>query len=429
MKNLIFFLFLLASVNSSFSQPVIQSYDINLKLDAANNKLDVSNIVSMDAKNTQTFELLFSSDCKIKSINIIKDSGPVPLSYKLKGKDTLQITLENTGNYGLINIGFEYTYPVENDSVVLLDRGNRWYPLIADNIVTFKLSIESPEGYYAVSAGKLLNESVTSGISKSTYESSVPVFKLPVFIARKELYMLKNSRCGDINLYSYILSPNDSLNLDSLNNHICSLINYFNQNIGKYSFDRFNLIETSLYQGANLGSSFITAGTENIKAFEKNYKEWLNLAVASQWVGAGVFPRLFCRGFWFLSISLPHYLRLMYSKDMQGEEEFNNEIEHDKLTFEKIAGTENEVAVLDVDYPSTSEKGILIYAKGVLILDKIKNMLGEANWRNLLKDFYKQYDGRIILLDDFVNIIDKYDSKGEVSKTLLKLLSEKGKIN
>jgi hypothetical protein len=429
MKNLIFFLFLLAAVNSSFSQPVIQSYDINLKLDAANNKLDVSNIVTLDARNTQSFELLFNYDCKIKSINIIKESGRVPLNYKFKGKDTLQITLEDAGNYGLVNIGFEYTYPVENDSVVLLDRGNRWYPLIADNIVTFKLSIESPEGYYAVSAGKLLNESVTSGISKCTYKSSVPVFKLPVFIAKKELYKMKSSVCGDVIIYSYILSPNDSLNLDSLNNHICGLINYFNENIGKYSFDRFNLIETSLYQGANLGSSFITAGTENIKAFEKGYIEWLNLAAAAQWIAAGVFPRLFCKGFWFLSLSLPHYLRLMYAKDTQGEDAFNKEIEHDKLTFEKIEGTENEVTVLDVDYPNTKEKGILIYAKGVLILDKIKNLLGETNWRNLIKDFYKQFDGRIILLDDFVNIIDKYDSKGEVSKTLLKLLSEKGSVN
>jgi hypothetical protein len=257
----------------------------------------------------------------------------------------------------------------------------------------------------------------------------VPVFKLPVFIARKELYILKSSTCGYVNLNSYILSPNDSLNFDSLNLHICSLINYYNEAIGKYSFDRFTLIETSMYQGANLGSSFITAGTDNIKMFEKGYREWLNLAVAAQWMGTGVFPRLFCKGFWFLSISMPHYLRIMYIKDTQGEESFNKEIENLKSTYDKIAGTENEVTVLDVDYPNTKEKGIVIYAKGVLILDKIKNLLGETNWNNLLKDFYKQYDGKIILLDDFVNLIDKYDSTGNTSKSLSKMLGEKGKIN
>jgi hypothetical protein len=326
-------------------------------------------------------------------------------------------------------MGFEYSYPIENDSIILLDRGNRWYPMIADNIVTFKLSIEAPEGYYAVSAGKLTVESAAAGIVKHIYESDVNVFKLPVFIAKKELYILKSSKCGDINLNSYILSPNDSLNFDSLNLHICSLLSYFNENIGKYSFDRFNLIETSLYQGANLGSSFITAGTDNIKAFEKNYSEWLNLASASQWIGAGVFPRLFCKGFWFLSISFPHYLRLMYAKDILGEDVFNKEIEHLKSTYEKITGTEGEVTVLDVDFPNTNEKGILVYAKGVLILDKIKNLLGDTTWKNMLKDFYKQYDGKIILLEDFVNFIDQYDTTGNTSKSLLKMLSEKGKID
>jgi hypothetical protein len=188
-------------------------------------------------------------------------------------------------------------------------------------------------------------------------------------------------------------------------------------------------VETPTFEGTNLGSSIITAGSGNFKAFSIGYKEWLNLAVASQWIGAGVFPRLFCKGFWFLSLSLPHYLRLMYLKDTEGEDAFNKQIENLSDKYSEFAGSEKDIPIFDIDFPNTKEKGILLYCKGVLVLDEIKKQLDEPNWTNLLKYLYENYYGKIIQMDNFTNCIDKYDPTGICSANLTKMLSEKGSLN
>ena len=53
-------------------------------------------------------------------------------------------------------------------------------------------------------------------------------------------------------------------------------------------------------------------GSTYIDQFKKGHYENLHLSIAAQWIAAGVFFKLFGKGFWFLQLSLPHYLRLMY---------------------------------------------------------------------------------------------------------------------
>ena len=428
MKKLLFlFLFLLCSSHLCTAF-IINSYNINAKFDKSGNQVIVKAVLEMQNNNSEdTLTLLFNSNCRIHTITSISNEKELSVHYFTGGKDTIHLILnESIKNQRKFILKFDYEYPAGEDTVILLDRGYRWYPLIAENIETFKMRIEVPSNYMALTAGDFVKETTAQGEKQFYFESTRTVFKIPLIIAPENYYNVNELDCGTVNIYLYSIASNNYKELDSINIDICSLIKYFNSTIGEYPFRRFSLVETSAFQGSNLGSSVVTAGSDNIKYYLSGFKEWLNMDVASQWICAGIFPRLFCKGFWFMSISFPHYLRLMYIRDTKGEDDFEKALNSLKEKYEKAAGSENEIPVIDIDYPNTKEKGLALYAKGVLIIDKLRNDMGRENWIKFLRYFYEEYRGKTITLDTLTDSINKFDQTGECSNHLLEMLSGKG---
>lgn len=425
MKKIIFlFLFILST--NLYPAVKISSYDITATYNETKNKISVT--AKLEFQNTgvsDTLLLLFNSNCKINSIKYSHPESNV--NYITGGKDTIFLMLnENVKSLPDFEITFNYDYPLEKDTVILVDRGYRWYPLIAENVESFEMTIEVPSNYIGLTAGDFIRVKQNPESRLYYFASKRNVFKIPLIIAPDNYYNVNEYDCNGVKTYFYSIAGNDKTPNDSINMDICSLIKYFNKMIGPYQFKRFSLVETNEFQGSNLGSSIITAGSNNIKYYSSGYKEWLDMDVASQWICAGVFPRLFCKGFWFMSISFPHYLRLMYIHDTYGEEAF--EKAKDKLSkeYQKIAGSQNEVPILDVDYPNTKEKGLALYAKGVIVLDIIKNEMGNENWIKFLRYFYEKYSGKTVTLDTLTECINKIDPTEKCSNHLLKMLREKG---
>ncbi len=408
----------------------IDSYDIKVKYESLQKPLLVGLTLFLQHNQEKDIELLFSSKCNISTISVMEGKKFRNLDYLRKGTDTIRLILdEQILTVPVLQILFSYSYPLENDTVVILDRGHRWYPMIAENIAPFTMRVEIPPKYIAVSAGELTEERNNGAVKYSTFSTSTPVFKIPLIITPENYYTISVKDCGNTKISSYFI-PEHSIGLiDSIQTNVCGLINYFNSSIGLYPFKRFTIVETPFFEGSNIGSSIITVGTESIKSFSAGNKDWLNLTVACQWVSAGVFPRLFCKGFWFLSLSIPHYLRLMYTESEKGEDAFNKELTYLSEKYGGFAGTEKDMPILDIDYPNTKEKGVLIYCKGVLAVDQLRKQMGDLNWSAFLKELYNVFKGKIIVFNDFVNLINKYDTSGESAEHLIKTLSGTGKIN
>ena len=102
----------------------------------------------------------------------------------------------------------------------------------------------------------------------------------------------------------------------------------------------------SNFQGSNICTSLILTGSNFIDQFKKGYYKGLHLPIAAQWFGAGVFGKFNDKGFWFFSLSLPHYLRLMYIKESNNTDSFSQELEKAYHFYETIAGTDKECEFL-----------------------------------------------------------------------------------
>ena len=407
----------------------ITSYDIKASWNMMMGQLQVAAELGLNKiDSVQEFDLILSSNVKMGAIKSQTSSGSVDLPYQFTGEDTLKVTVPPTltSSTNLI-VDFFYTLPLGESTggLIVLDRGNRWYPLILDQIVPFKLTATVPQGYTVFSAGDLIGEKDLNKQSQFVWESKIPVFKLPLIMVESKFYHKSsiNINGKDMVLYS---STVDQETQNKILSETGDAFKFFSWLVGTYPHNDLTLIEIPGMEGANIASGLLMIGSKSFEAFKQDYYDELLLSVACQWMAAGVFFPFGGKGFWFLQLSLPHYLRLMYVKQSQGVIAFTNNLKGGLEAYKKIAGTENEVSILDVDYPNTKEKATAIYGKGPYVIDLVETQMGDENWDKFLKDIYKNFLGKILTYDEFTSYLSKYDPSGKAVALLNKLVSEKG---
>ncbi len=163
-----------------------------------------------------------------------------------------------------LQIKFNYSFEIEemNDTLLLLDRGHRWYPLITNQIFTYKMKCEVPESYSVLSSGNLI-EKMDTGNSVFIYECDKPVFKMPLIVFRKESYQ-HIELLSDENKLDFYSQEIDSTTINRILNQADSILSYFSKTIGPYSRERLIYFEVSDFGGINVGSGLLTIGTQSI---------------------------------------------------------------------------------------------------------------------------------------------------------------------
>ena len=143
-------------------------------------------------------------------------------------------------------------------------------------------------------------------------------------------------------------------------------------------------------------------------------------------VRCGCFAKFGDTGFFFLALSLPHYLRLMYLRHSFGEEGYENQLKKILDDYKKFAGKEEDIPIIDVNFPNTKEKGKILYEKGPWVLSKIDSIAGNSNWIKFIRNLYKSYHGKILTYNDFINSLSNYVENKKSMVYIKKLLTEKG---
>ncbi len=406
----------------------ISSYDIQASFFKSSSAINISLICNFrNEDNSDSMLVIFNDKCSINSIKLEKANKWQTVHYRFIGKDSLSVKLnENSEITKNQKLKFVYSFPSGefNDTVFITGRGDRWYPLIMDQIVPFDLKCKVPKGMKVLSAGNLIDKKI-QGDTDLYFWKSEPVFKLPLIIFNPLRY--KESKLeSENNKVIFYTFPEDTIDTSSIMQQTAEAIDYFSSILGKYPYKYITLFEVDNFNGVDIGSGLLMVGKQSLKALQKGYTDLLLMPLAAQWFGAGVFAKYIEPGFFFLNISLPHYLRLMYIRHSQGVEAFNKALLDPLKKYEEFAGKENDLPVIDVDFPNTGEKGLLIYAKAPYILSIIETELGSVTWLDFISDLYNSYRGKILTYEKFKETLSHYDKNGKILISFNKMMSGKG---
>jgi aminopeptidase N len=401
-------------------EPRILGYDISV--DWASSVTEAA--VSVDAAFSvpdaaDHLDLLFASGVIGVTAQAIRGSESEELVLARRSADSLSVSIpERFRGADSLVVRFRYAWPTEASAgPVYMSRGHRWYPMIADQIAPFRLKVLLPSGFTSVCDADLASERTAVRSTEMIWRSPIPVFKIELaMLDRKRFHEVGDGACR------FITGRTDG---EAVCRGATEEARFLSDLLGPSPFSRLTILELGEDPGTNIGSGLLVMGSPAVDEILAGHDDQLALGVAEQWLGAAAFPLYRSRGFWFLQLSLPHYLRLMFLRASQGDEAFQKAMS-DNLSAYRRAASDGEVAILDVDMPNTRAKGAALYAKGPYVLDLVARDLGESRWREVLRDLYGTYRGRTMTLEDFFEVLKKYDASGKSVEHLRQMLSTTG---
>jgi hypothetical protein len=406
----------------------ILGYDLGVGVSEPDTVVDVAAELRLRLRPpTARIQLLFSSRAALLGIEAMVGGACMPLEAGRQAGDSLVIFLpESLRAADSLHLQLRYALPRRPlPGVTYLSRGHRWYPQLIDQIAPFRLRVDLPGGWTSFSGGDLVADSKAGTERQMVWASDMPVFKIELALAPPASVRDDSVEAGGVTFH-LVSSRADTAAARQILGDATKAFSYFRSLLGEFPYRRFTVLETAEWPGTNIGSGIVVPGKPAVDAFLAGHRDELRLALACQWMGAGIFPEFMSPGYWFLQLSLPHYLRLMYVKEADGEREFENQLERSLAAYERFAGTDQDVAIAEIAMLDTPAKGAAIYGKGPYVAHRLARSLGDARWRETLRLLYGRYRGRTLTCADLCAWLDERDAAGKPGSRLQAMLSAKG---
>ncbi len=227
-----------------------------------------------------------------------------------------------------------------------------------------------------------------------SFVSTKPV--LPGNIAAAK-YIVRNVKQSGFDIDIYVKVGDDKL-ADNVAKIIGQHLEYYSSKFGNYPFGNKLIVAQTdddtleTYSGA--GIIFLSPRVMTTANEQKLGRE-----VAYQWWGQAVGLRSFDDS--WLSQGLAEFSMLLALKENTNETQFQQEIQAElekALAFEQAASIRNAPKQLDDQTPAYRS---VIYYKGALVFNMLRQLLGDKQFDQMLRDYYKKFDGKNVTLDDF----------------------------
>jgi tetratricopeptide (TPR) repeat protein len=334
-----------------------------------------------------------SMNVRVDMGNVAPAKQPVTLVFEYEG------ALESPqggpiANARLAHVGEQGSY---------LFYAARWFPFheYAADRATYDITLKVPKGVLVAGYSERPVTATTAVDPKTKEESATYNFvsTKPVlpgnFAAAK--YLLRSSNHAGYTVDFYVKAGDEKW-ADHASKVIGEHLAFYSDKFGKYAFgNKLVVAETDeetleTYSGA--GVMFVSP-----RALTSGIDEKLAREVAYQWWGQAVGLKSFDDT--WLSQGLAEFSTLLYTQANENatiyQQALQSELEK-ALAFEQSASIRNAPGQLD---DQTAAFRSVVYFKGALVFNMLRQLMGEQKFDQMLRDFYTTYQGKNITLDDF----------------------------
>lgn len=227
-----------------------------------------------------------------------------------------------------------------------------------------------------------------------SFVSTKPV--LPGSLAAAK-YIVRNLQHSGFNVDVYV-KPGEEQLADNVAKVVGRHLEFYSSKFGPFPFGNRLIVaqtdEETLEAYSGPGIMFLTPQLMTSANEEKIGRE-----VAYQWWGQAVGLRSF-DDIW-LSQGLAEFSMLMALRENTNETSFQQALQGElekALAFEQAASIRNAPKQLDDQTPAYRS---VVFYKGALVFNMLRELLGQKEFDQILRDWYQKYDGKNVTLDDF----------------------------
>ena len=273
-----------------------------------------------------------------------------------------------------------------------------WYPEIPGSRPTFRLRVEGPAGYEAVTAGRLVRRETAGEVTRSERETREPIGGLSLSAGP---YLIREARSGETRLYTYFYPETDALSEKYLA-AVARYLDLYRGLFGPYPFEKFAVVENFFPTGYGFPSYTLLGST--VVRLPFIVETSLGHEVAHSWWGNGVLVD-YRKGNW--SEGLATYVAdYLYKERSSGEEgrEYRLQILRDYSTLVLSGG---DFSLSSFTGRDSSASRAIGYGKGAMVFHMARRRAGdEAFWKGL-KDVVREKMFQEASWDDFARELGK----------------------
>ena len=353
-------------------------------------------------KNSANFEFA-GEDQDILKINTNvapKQNATIYLEYTL----TLANCTHRIGYYnGIINLGNWYPIVCAYNGDWLTDP---YYstgdPFVADS-ANYNVSITYPAEYTCYASGQLV-KSQQQQTTTDTY-SALAIRDFALFLSNKANTSTIKSRKTNITYVGYTGDQNTSQNAK-----IASLAcEYFSNSFGQYPYSNLVVCKSSFFQGGMEYSGLVLVSDAITE--EQELAKVIVHEIAHQWWYGLVGNNQVCEA--WLDEALAEYSTCLFFEDTGVGETYKDLIKDaiaSYLIYVDVISSLNGKINLAMnakvcDYTSEYEYTYMVYVKGVIMFDSLREVVGKNKLIRALKKYCKTYSYKIASSADFISIL------------------------
>jgi hypothetical protein len=275
--------------------------------------------------------------------------------------------------------GYSHTPGLISADGVYLAGSSYWYPVFDVPFVTFRMNVELPTSWDAVSQGIRVLHNKDEERAAVRWESPEPQEEI-YLVAAKFLEYTKSA--GDVSAMVFLRTPDQALASKYLDATV-SYITMYEKLIGPYPYMKFALIENFYETGFGM-PSFTLLGPKVIRfpfIITSSYPH----EILHTWWGNSVFPD-YEKGNW--SEGLTAYLSDHLLKEQQGEG-----AEYRQTTLQKYAdyvSDEKDFPLTEFRSRHSSSSEAIGYGKSLMFFHMLRQELGDDVFTESLRDFYRK---------------------------------------
>ena len=285
------------------------------------------------------------------------------------------------------------------------------------NISNFDVTIKTPEDIIVASSGNIVSEK-TKG-KKKIYTIEGRLIRDFAWVASAD-FLIKEVKAEDTMIKIYALEKNPEM-MDFASRVGRDSIEIFNRIFGKYPYGQYSVVMTEFPTGMEYpGIVFINKDYFNSYSKDPLEKVIVHETAHQWWYGVVGNDQI--DEAW-LDESLASYSEVIYLMDKYGEGEGEN---YYKYAYEMSYEYGKDILIGDKiinkplnQFRGWDDYGLLVYVKGAMFLNEIKEDFGIEVLYDILNKYYNTYKFYNSTTEDFIKICEEVTNtsfKGKVDK-------------
>ncbi|MCF6281300.1 MAG: hypothetical protein L3J28_03670 [Candidatus Polarisedimenticolaceae bacterium] len=297
----------------------------------------------------------------------------VTIRYQGRIQHPLQVLAESPGRERPVSPG-----DISSEGV-FLSTSAAWYPQFTESLQQYRLEVDLPQGWLAVSQGDGPNRTEKSGRVSVVWQTQQPQDDIYLIAAPFQLYQQQG---GEIDLQVYLRSNDDALAkryLDVTQGYI----DLYQRLIGPYPYSKFAMVENFWQSGYGM-PSFTLLGSRVIRLPFILYTSYPH-EILHNWWGNGVYTD-YEKGNW--SEGLTSYLADHLLKEQRGQGEAYR---RDGLQrFQDYVRSGNDFPLVEFRGRHSVASQAVGYDKSLMLYHMLRRELGDKTFIEGLRRFYRE---------------------------------------